>query len=558
MRSSLLVLWLLLWACAAQASPLVLEPLPRGQSLDRHLAVLADPGGQLDLAEVRQRDLAFQSLPDGASFGFVSEVKWLRFELQAPEGPPRTWWIEVAYPSLDRLEFYGPGPDGGWRRIRVGDHQPFGERPFPYRNFILPVEFSGTATFYLRVETADAMSVPLRVWQPESFLAKLAGAEVLMGIYYGILLAMLIYNGAMGLALRDSTYAYYLMANLAVLLVVAELNGHAFQFLWPGNLWLADNQHVLIPCFHFVATLLWQRQFLGTARRTPYLHRGATTVMVLCAGLVLLSLAGFYPLANRGVFFVALAFILILSLITLRCLIMGYRPARLFLAAQLAPIVGGLVVVGVGLGVLPANNFTEYALQAGSAVEVLLFSLGLTARVQHLREERAAALIMAHRDPLTGLANRSALDDYLDRTLGQAHARHSLLALLLVDLDHFKPVNDTHGHGVGDQLLQEVARRLRACVRQGDMVARLGGDEFVIVLAQLSSGAAADRIAGKVVESLSAPFHVAGHELRISASVGVALYPEHGEDAHQLFNRADGAMYQAKQHGRGHFRTATA
>lgn len=555
MSMRLLFCILLAWACGVQAGPLLLEPMPRGQSLDGYLSVLSDPGGQLSLEEVRARDQDFAALPDGASFGFVPDVKWLRFGLQAPEGPPQTWWLELAYPSLDRVQFYAPQPGGGWSRIQVGDHQPFGERPFPYRNFILPLELSGTATFYLRVETADAMTVPLRVWKPETFLGKLAGSEVLMGIYYGILLAMLIYNGAMGLALRDSTYAYYLMANLAILLVVAELNGHAFQFLWPGNLWLADNQHVLIPCFHFVATLLWQRKFLDTARRTPLLHRGVSGVIGLCAGLLLLSLSGFYPLANQLVFIVALLFIAILSIITLRCLFMGYRPARLFLAAQMAPVLGGLVVVGVGLGLLPGNNFTEYALQAGSAVEVLLFSLGLTARVQHLREEKAAALIMAQRDALTGLANRVALDDYMARTLATARIRHSRFAVLLVDLDHFKPVNDSHGHGIGDQLLQAVAQRLRACVRQEDMVARLGGDEFVIVLANLAGTEAADRIAAKVVESLATPFTVAGLELQISASVGVALYPEHGEDAHQLFNRADGAMYQAKQSGRGSFHT---
>ncbi|WP_303786221.1 diguanylate cyclase [Azovibrio restrictus] len=557
MLARLLLCCWLAWACTVQAGPLLLESMPRGQSLDGYLSVLSDPNGQLSLEEVRARDGDFAALPDGASFGFVPDVKWLRFSLQAPEGPPRTWWIELAYPSLDRVEFYAPDPQGGWSRIRVGDHQPFGERPFPYRNFILPVEFGGTATFYLRVETADAMTVPLRVWQPESFLAKLAGSEVLMGIYYGILLAMLIYNGAMGLALRDSTYAYYLMANLAILLVVAELNGHAFQFFWPGNLWLADNQHVLIPCFHFVATLLWQRKFLDTARRTPLLHRGVSGVIGLCAGLLLLSLSGFYPLANQLVFIVALLFIVILSIITLRCLFMGYRPARLFLAAQMAPLLGGLVVVGVGLGLLPGNNFTEYALQAGSAVEVLLFSLGLTARVQHLREEKAAALIMAQRDALTGLANRVALDDYMARTLATARIRRSRFAVLLVDLDHFKPVNDSHGHGIGDRLLQAVAQRLRACVRQEDMVARLGGDEFVIVLANLVGTEAADRIAAKVVESLATPFTVAGLELQISASIGVALYPEHGEDAHHLFNRADGAMYQAKQGGRGSFHTCS-
>ena len=551
-----LLLSLLAGGALALAAPLVLTPHAQGQSLEGHLAVLSDPEGRLGINDILVRRNDFQPLPEGGSgFGFVRDVKWLYFELQAPAGPAQRWWLELAYPSLDRVQLFAPVDGGAWREIQVGDHQPFAQRPFPYRNFILPIDLSGTAGFYLRVQTADAMSVPLRVWQPESFLAKLTEAEVLMGIYYGVLLAMLIYNGAMGLAMRDSTYGYYLLSNLSILLVVAELNGHAFQFLWPGNLWLADNQHVLIPCLHFVATLLWQRRYLNTAQHAPRLDPWANGVIALCLLLVLLSVLGFYPLANQGVFFVALCFMTILWMITLRCVWIGHRPARLFLAAQTAPVLGGLVVVSIGLGWLPANMLTEYALQAGSALEVLLFSLGLTHRVQHLRQEKAAALIKAHRDPLTGLANRAALDEHLAACLHQAQRHRERLALLLVDLDHFKPVNDRYGHAIGDQLLQAVAERLRACVREGDLVARLGGDEFVIVLNRLPSATTAERIAEAVVAALGRPFEVAGQVLQIGGSVGIAQHPDDGEDAHSLFLHADTAMYQAKQGGRGRFRS---
>ena len=162
---------------------------------------------------------------------------------------------------------------------------------------------------------------------------------------------------------------------------------------------------------------------------------------------------------------------------------------------------------------------------------------------------------LAHHDALTDLPNRVLLTDRMRQALAQARRDRGKLAVLFVDLDRLKPVNDTLGHDIGDILLQEVARRLReVVVREADTVSRLGGDEFVILLQRVSKDQDAGTVAGKILEALNAPFTIMHREISISASIGIAIFPHHGEDAAQLLKNADTAMYAAKHDGRNGFR----
>ncbi len=168
--------------------------------------------------------------------------------------------------------------------------------------------------------------------------------------------------------------------------------------------------------------------------------------------------------------------------------------------------------------------------------------------VSKLAEERIRAL--AYHDPLTGLPNRLLLHDRLRCALANARRGRGTLAVLFLDLDHFKYVNDSLGHAVGDRLLAEIARRLKACVREVDTVARVGGDEFVIVLEHLHQRADAVAIVDKIHAAFAPPIDIDGRELHASASLGIALHPDDGEDAETLMRNADTAMYQAKAAGR--------
>jgi diguanylate cyclase (GGDEF)-like protein/PAS domain S-box-containing protein len=173
------------------------------------------------------------------------------------------------------------------------------------------------------------------------------------------------------------------------------------------------------------------------------------------------------------------------------------------------------------------------------------------------KEAEARIRYMALHDALTGLANRTLLEDRLSHDIAQARRNKKQVAVLMLDLDHFKTINDSLGHHVGDQLLEAVAVRLRACLREGDTAARLGGDEFVVGLPDIGSGDAAEVVAGKILVALMEPFPIEDRKLHIGGSIGIGLYPDDGEDSGSLLRAADTAMYDAKQNGRGVYRFFT-
>ena len=168
-------------------------------------------------------------------------------------------------------------------------------------------------------------------------------------------------------------------------------------------------------------------------------------------------------------------------------------------------------------------------------------------------DARARLTYLAQYDALTSLPNRRHLAESLEDAIAQARRHGGRAAVMFVDLDRFKNVNDMLGHGVGDRLLVQAAQRLRGCARPGDVVARLGGDEFALVLPELDDNAEAAQVARRIVEALSRPFRLEGQDLFVSASVGIAGYPEHGSSAELLLKNADTAMYGAKNNGRNNY-----
>jgi len=159
----------------------------------------------------------------------------------------------------------------------------------------------------------------------------------------------------------------------------------------------------------------------------------------------------------------------------------------------------------------------------------------------------------AYHDLLTGLPNRALFHDRLSNTISNARRENDRLSVLFLDLDRFKVVNDTLGHSVGDELLKQVANRLRSCLREGDTVARLGGDEFIVLLPNINSDDIARLVAKKLVDAIKQPFFVDGNELFLTGSIGISMFPENGETADLLIKNADTAMYYTKEQGKNSF-----
>ena len=191
--------------------------------------------------------------------------------------------------------------------------------------------------------------------------------------------------------------------------------------------------------------------------------------------------------------------------------------------------------------------------ETGAAAGLVLVLRDNTERKRHEEQLRYLAI----HDPLTGLPNRSLFYDRLSLALAHAKRHQQKIALFMLDLDFFKKINDTFGHNMGDKVLQGVANRLKASIRESDTFARFGGDEFVMLFPELHNNEDVVPIAQRMSRAFHLPFEFEGYRIEISASIGISLYPHDGEDAETLIKNADRAMYKVKEKGRGAFRFFT-
>lgn len=206
------------------------------------------------------------------------------------------------------------------------------------------------------------------------------------------------------------------------------------------------------------------------------------------------------------------------------------------------------VTVRKNFAVRVSRSGTDEIRQLGKGFNTMLAELERRETAQ--KNAEAKLLFQAFNDALTGLPNRRLLSDRLNQLLATARRESRLIALLYIDLDGFKLVNDSLGHALGDALLVQVAIRLQSRVRESDTLARLGGDEFTVVLSHLHNNEEAMKVARSLLDSLQTPFLIEGHQLTISASIGISVFPENAKDASDLLQQADSAMYAAKRDGR--------
>ena len=199
------------------------------------------------------------------------------------------------------------------------------------------------------------------------------------------------------------------------------------------------------------------------------------------------------------------------------------------------------------------NSIYQFHFQPVTLDDEFAFVLAFAEDISARKVAEAYVEHMAHHDALTGLANRSLLNDRLKQAIANAQRSHHIQAVLFIDLDHFKEVNDTVGHTAGDALLIEVAHRLRECVRESDTLARIGGDEFVILLTNITGINDCSRVAEKMIATVALPISVENHVFNITTSVGIAVWPNDGGDAEALMRNADVAMYHAKNSGRNNY-----
>ncbi len=528
--------------------------------LGPHYQILEDPSADMDLDAVRQSGrFTAADLGTDPNLGYTASAWWVTVALYSAQGGRRM--LELPFPFLDDVRVYLVEPAGGTllERFSAGDLRPFAERPYPHYNFVFPLQLpAGTRVdLYLRVRTQGSTTIGSAVWQPAAFQLASDNANLLLGIYFGIMVALFAYNGLLYLALRDPAYLWYVLFVSSMTLAQGAWTGLFFAYLWPN--WPAWGNLAAVVGFDLAGFFgaLFSRTFLDTRQFAPWTDRMLLVSAVVFAILAIGAPWWPYQFHAMVTSVTGMVFPLIAVTAGFQGLRRGGVSARFFLLAWTILLVGTVLLGARNLGLVPTNFLTRYAMQMGSALEMLLLSFALAARITDLRRQREQFKLQAHQDPLTGLANRSMLELELSATIGRIDRGQGALAVLFIDLDGFKLVNDLHGHATGDVLLKVIGQRLKQGSRVGDTVARFGGDEFVVVLEGLQDLSHVMRVAEKLIAEVSKPAIIGDLQLQVGASIGAAVYPADGAEPLSLIASADHVMYEAKRSGRGRVAAAT-
>jgi diguanylate cyclase (GGDEF)-like protein len=509
-----------------------------------------------------------------------------------------------------------------YRMRKGGDFLPYAAREIQSNDYLFPLDLpqNSVQTIYLRVRSESSVTVPLRLLSRSGLESARWSESFQLALFFGALLALGAFNLLLWFTLRNRSYLYYVAFVGMTAMAYFCYNGLAYQYFWP-ELPAWNNRAPMFFGFLTIATgALFGRSFLRVwehGRRYDVPAMAVIGVSLLLAAATVSPMP--YWVSARCFPFVAIAGSVNLIVNSIQAIRRGYRPARVFLLAWAALIAGLLAFALRALEILPGNFFTIYGVQIGSLVEALLLSQALAQRIHTMREEKEAAqqaalqakesalqvkeqaleasrlaeqdlesmvaervqelarvnrtleaeiferkraeeLLrrLAYHDALTGLPNRTLLKDRFNMAVSAAKRNETNVALLVIDLDNFKEVNEEHGHDVGDDLLVSFARILQTRLREMDTIARLGGDEFVVLVNDLANPREAARVAEKVLSILNEPIRVtANQSVRISASIGIAVYGEDGTEVDPMLKRAEASMYSAKKAGRGVYRFAT-
>lgn len=588
MKKLLLIIALLLSSLHVRASELLLLDSSGNFNLNNNIQYIEDAKSELTINDILKQPFDWQQNGDKTFNKSYNESSWwLKLNIRNPDAESTEKLLEISYAVLDYIDVFIIDQGLILHQYNLGDKYPYHKRLFNHRNFIVPIEWQAqqNLTLYVRIKTTSAVQAPMTLWDEQTFFGFDATRTILQGIFFGTMIVIAAYNLLIFLVLGERTYLLYVGYVLSMPLFLASLGGYSFRYLWPTFTQWNDQSIIVFLSGVVIFAATFTRSFLTVKRYSPALDRA---LFIFWLGAIALGISAFFIPYHYNItaliIWAAGACIAALASGCV-CWYKGLITAKYYTIAWASMLSGGIILALNKAGILPTNLFTEYGTHIGSSLEVVLLSFALAERINAERklrfEAQEQALIATQRtneelesrvnertvelqtltqqlrdlsntDQLTGLHNRRHLDATLKEEWERGKRYQHPLAIIIMDIDHFKSVNDKHGHPVGDDCLQEVSNRIRSGVRWPmDFAARYGGEEFCIILPETDVEGAfvvAERIRELIQLS---PIDTRAGPLCITISAGIhSLVPSADSSLESLLELADNALYQAKEQGR--------
>lgn len=551
-----------LFSSIAVATPLTLIEIPADQPLGMHAAYMKEPAAPLTIEQVIERQAAgsfVQGESQILSFGIGAKPVWIHLAVINPVDDVEHRRLYVENSWLDQLDVYFVKENRLVESHQAGDAYKFKDRPIAGRFFSFDHPFGAGATdIYLRVETPDPMVAPVFLLSPDQATNREIGQGYSYGFLYGYLLALLAYNLFIYFGLSYKRHLLYGSFIGAFVLLNIAYTGHGFAWLWSEYpTW----QKWIIPIFmvvYGVAGLAFAKNFLDTRTCFPRLHKTVNRMIGIFVALLLL---GLFADTQLYALLVAFTFVILFSSMMIflgaMALRSGHRYSRYFLFASIASMIGTALTCLSVWGFIPFSDWTYRAVEMGMMIDATLLSLALAHQFRAIQIEHKLAEQLAAKDSLTGLNNRRAFIEKAQLVWSMAQRTKRELSVIILDIDHFKSINDNYGHAAGDAALVVVSKVLSDSARDVDVVARWGGEEFLILLPETRLKSAlvmAERLKN-AIENIRVP--VQGAEISFTASFGVAHKASH-ENLDELISEADAYLYQSKTNGRNRISSSPA
>ena len=562
----MLVLCGFAFGSASESAVLVLDDRQQRIEAWPYVRIIADPEGRIDIAEVIKQLPSFQAPKSAyATLGIKPEPVWLHIPVLANRDSDGEWILNIDYALLNRVDVHVVSLGKVVQHVLTGNDLPYAQRPIVARTPSVKLKLLAGVQhdIFIKVDTIGARILSVTFNKFSAFHRAGIDEQMLQGVLTSLALGLIIFSLLHWYSLREVLYLKYALLVMGSMLFSMHFFGIGEQYVWTDIDWIEKRLAGISSLLAAAATALFIEDVLGSDMS----RRMRSALRVIAAILCIAALAHAMDIISiRSVGYIMTTIGVLPSLLGVPGAMVrmqrGDWVGLYFLVAWIGYFVASAIMVGVVRGKLDAGFWTLHSFQIGATIDMLIFlriailrSAAIHHAAQRATSERDSLISMAHTDPLTGLVNRRGLHEVLSTHLSLA-TTEKMLAVYLLDLDQFKPINDQHGHDVGDELLVVVANRLRGTVRGGDVIARLGGDEFVVTASGLTSEQQAHELGIKLVAALASPFVLEGNNRQapivchIGGTVGYALAPKHGHDPVVILKLADAAMYQGKQRGK--------